>query len=930
MRMLVYSPQDEYLFDIPYGEIYDGNIRERINGEHVMTLVTSHVLEKEQRVLWRDGMNKWREYVISGVDKAHANGGKPIGTYRGVWSLQHDLQVSQVSKMPGVQSAVSAETALTAALSETNRWNVGNVTVTTMGGTSMYDMQVWDALKALLSMWGGEIDARIEVGTNGVIGRYVDYFEQIGSQTVTRRFTYARDMHEIHRVVEDGVVACRIVPRGKGEASGDGYGRKIKIGDVNDGVDWLQNDAAAALYKLPDGEGDYEYPTVFVDNGDIEDKQVLLDWGREILNDYTTPNVTYKANVLQLEAAGMDSHGIALGDKVQCADRKFSDEGLIIEGRITELVTYFRDRRRHDVTIGHISEPIAVTLARESAGLKEQLSAMSKQVSETTYSLLHSLLDMINQQINATGGYTYLVEGEGTITYDIEVDDPLIGYNSSTQTWASQVTQMKGGTLRFANSKKPSFAGIGDWNWTNVITAEGYIALAATIARLNSGYIGSAASGNYWNLDTGEFRMAATSTMVGTQTLAEYIGDNLGLDQADVFNLLTNNGALQGLYMSGGNLYINASYIQSGTLKLGGLNNANGVLEIYDANNTLIGSWDNSGAYITGQIEMKKFIGRYNNYNRYIYALIGEFTDSFSTREASYSGTMYGFKVEWVSQSTLSSWEGVASVSILPHATRSDGANETMSAIAASDELIITTCSSYGSNASDKGGYLAFYDYETLLYGNTNKNTSNGRVRYSYIELEDDEIRFHLYDSSNYQYGNGMLRLDTSRWHAVIDGDTGINGDLSVYGTKNRVVETDNYSKRMLYCYETSSPMFGDIGSAKIGDDGICVVSIDDIFAECVRTDMSYQVFLQKCGSGDLWVSEKMPTCFTVEGTPNLSFDWEIKAHQIGYENERIDEMSQRDDFCTMGVLDEGPIGAYSSEFNYVEEIERLYNDGRE
>ncbi len=38
------------------------------------------------------------------------------------------------------------------------------------------------------------------------------------------------------------------------------------------------------------------------------------------------------------------------------------------------------------------------------------------------------------------------------------------------------------------------------------------------------------------------------------------------LNQTKVFNKLTNNGAMQGLYMDNGNMYVNASYIKTGTL----------------------------------------------------------------------------------------------------------------------------------------------------------------------------------------------------------------------------------------------------------------------------------------------------------------------------------------------------------------------------
>lgn len=112
-------------------------------------------------------------------------------------------------------------------------------------------------------------------------------------------------------------------------------------------------------------------------------------------------------------------------------------------------------------------------------------------------------------------------------------------------------------------------------------------------------------------------------------------------------------------------------------------------------------------------------------------------------------------------------------------------------------------------------------------------------------------------------------------------------------GTKSRLVKTENYDDRLHYCYEMPSPLFGDIGEGRTDDDGLCCISIDDIFSETVRTDMQYQVFLQKEGQGDLWVEEKTPTYFVVRGTPELSFAWEIKCHQRGYETERLDNPEQ-------------------------------------
>ena len=146
---------------------------------------------------------------------------------------------------------------------------------------------------------------------------------------------------------------------------------------------------------------------------------------------------------------------------------------------------------------------------------------------------------------------------------------------------------------------------------------------------------------------------------------------------------------------------------------------------------------------------------------------------------------------------------------------------------------------------------------------------------------------------------------------------------LKVTGSKNRVATTEDYGRRLLYCYETTSPMFGDLGSGVIGQDGLCYVSIDDLFSETVRTDLDYQVFLQKCGNGDLWVSDKTPTHFIVQGTPGLAFDWELKCRQTGFESERIEE-SDLQDITAYGDESGTLEDMYFDEMTYTEEIESL------
>ena len=91
---------------------------------------------------------------------------------------------------------------------------------------------------------------------------------------------------------------------------------------------------------------------------------------------------------------------------------------------------------------------------------------------------------------------------------------------------------------------------------------------------------------NFWNMDTGEFRLASTVKVgvkegqtITEKTLSEYtegIAEGAAEDAVDaydeeltqqaVFNKLTNNGETQGIYLENGKLYLNATYIKTGSL----------------------------------------------------------------------------------------------------------------------------------------------------------------------------------------------------------------------------------------------------------------------------------------------------------------------------------------------------------------------------
>lgn len=515
-RLTVFDHAGGYLFELAEADVF-GRVRvEELNGEHSLTLTTTRVLEKGQRLLSKDATGKWREWVVQGIDADHSSGLAMVGTYYCIWSLQHDLSLCVTTAMPGVQTPVAAASALAGALEPTVRWTVGTVTQTKTAGGSFYFLSSWEALGVLVERWGGEVDAAITVDKRGnVTARQVCLYSQMGNQTATRRFDWGHDLAGIKRTVSDEPFPCRIIPRGKGEETDTGgYGRKIDITSVNGGRNYLQNDATAPLVRLPTPSGGWEYPTITVENGEMETPADLKAWAEGVLESYTTPKVTYEADVVQLAEAGMDVKGVQLGDAVQCVDRGFDPDGVRVQGRVVR-VEADELAGGSQLVLGNLSGNLGARLGTLGSKLDQVAGAVQVMNGGTmsTADYLNRLLERVNAEINATGGYTYITEGEGIRTYDRAVTDPLVGAE------ATAVVEMKGGTIRIANSRTSS----GAWDWKTVFTSGHIAADMVTAARLTAGYIGSP-SGNYWNLDTGQVRLLGTA-QVGSTTVNGLVQD---------------------------------------------------------------------------------------------------------------------------------------------------------------------------------------------------------------------------------------------------------------------------------------------------------------------------------------------------------------------------------------------------------------------
>lgn len=311
----------------------------------------------------------------------------------------------------------------------------------------------------------------------------------------------------------------------------------------------------------------------------------------------------------------------------------------------------------------------------------------------------------------------------------------------------------------------------------------------------------------------------------------------------EIFNRLTQNGAIKGIYLKDNQLYFSFTYAQGGTLKLGGANNGNGLMQILDSSGNVVGTINNTGVLFNkGEINGPKLVSDKGEIAGMTLASDGLRYGSPSCKRASSQHSVY------VGENGVSSDSG-----------------ETQTQLFDGKLAVLRNGSVCGYLTTGDGANTGLYNM--ALYGSSDVPV----------------MAIH----SN--YATFLTTIDFEG-KTTFGGNVTVKGDFNVNGYKGRLIETSNYGSRLQYCYETASPYFGDMGFGVTDETGVCLVEIDDIFQETVDTQ-EYLVFLQSEGDGRLYVNkhEKFRNYFIVRGTPNLAFSWEIKCTQNGYQHERLE-----------------------------------------
>ena len=621
MRFMIFDRWGNPLGDLP--DAISAVRTQATDGTDTLDITALGEIGKDERIVFQDTLGQWNEYICQGSDVKRASG-IPVTV---AYAANSITELSRTYIEDKRNRDTTAKACLDKAL-EGTRWQAGTVDAGTLAQTAnlaFYHCTVLEAIQSIADTYGLEVQTEIQPtdDRNRIGRRIIHMLDRRGQTNPTRRFEYGKDLPEISRTIDTGDVITRLYGWGKGiettDANGQatgGYGRKIDFSSVNNGKKYVEDPTATQQWGIPDANGTRQPSVADIDFTDCDDPQKLLDLTKAKLKTLTTPTVSYTATVKALQQAGLGPEGTGLGDETQITDTTFTPP-LRLQGRILkteeDLLAPLADTK---ITLGNIRQSYTRRLSAQQQALDKLVSNSGawNDAASGTGPYMRDLIDRINQIMNETGGYAYMKPGTGILVYDRPEDQN-----------PTQAIQIGGGYWRIADKKKPN----GEWDWRSLANGHGiyadtlYTGMLHDAANLNYWNLDTgefslsprttvggqtvdtiaqtkadaarqaaidAAKRAADNADLAKLNEAkqyaqqqadqaladakkdASGKAAAAQSAAEKAAQayvdalDEALGQKSIFDRLTNNGQTQGIYLSGGKVYVNGTYIKTGVI----------------------------------------------------------------------------------------------------------------------------------------------------------------------------------------------------------------------------------------------------------------------------------------------------------------------------------------------------------------------------
>ena len=229
------------------------------------------------------------------------------------------------------------------------------------------------------------------------------------------------------------------------------------------------------------------------------------------------PKVSISADMILLQDTDQYKdykvlESVSLGDTTHC---KHSKLGIVTDARVIALEYDCIQKRVTSVELGDFKNDYFDRVTSSTGKVESIINPDGTIMAEKVQGILNGIYTQLKLQSTVA----QKVKGRAFTVEDLDPDSPLYG----CMTWGTQGLQLA--TRRTADGR--------DWDWTTAVTARGIVADA-----IITGLLSDKTGRNYWNLDTGEFRLSADAFKVDDQTVEDYINGKIDNATAQI-RLLT-------------------------------------------------------------------------------------------------------------------------------------------------------------------------------------------------------------------------------------------------------------------------------------------------------------------------------------------------------------------------------------------------------
>lgn len=332
---------------------------------------------------------------------------------------------------------------------ENTRWTVeydGSFSESHTQSNSFFRISVLEALSQIIEEYNLEWYTKFLFTDSNITTRTI-VIGKIGSKS-NSRLEFGKNIQSFKRRILPDTIITALYGYGKGEELESGaYGRRLSFSSINNGLDYVTNEAAKLKYGIGPKTSKKHVFDFFIDENETDINNLLKNTKKE-LDRRSQVQAEYTVNAIDLN---LDA---SFGYTLDVLDEEIEFSGSV------RIIKEVREAGNVEFTFGHITKSFLNQISKE-------IQKSSEKTKIEVTSLMETRLNEITDVYFGEDGYNY----DLPVSNEYNLPAGLYSFNKPIDQNPTKVIYFGAGKMLIADSQNPD----GTWNFRTAITPEGII-----------------------------------------------------------------------------------------------------------------------------------------------------------------------------------------------------------------------------------------------------------------------------------------------------------------------------------------------------------------------------------------------------------------------------------------------------------------------